>query len=185
MSTIHVAAYLKEELREWIRQYWYCDRQTDQRVVKESWGSDYLVVWAMATSTEGLRKDGLSVSSSESMGVQFIRRAIDASMKLHQYRYTHREVFFRRKYPRLATIRQWLHTLLESKRKGGNEEENDLGAEQEETASAGDSDTAGWTTDEGEEEWDACFQEDAVQDPAEELSDEEVEWPQCDDIQVE
>ena len=56
MPTIHVAAYLKRELRGWIRQYWYCDRQTDKKVEKETWGSDYLVVWAMATSTDGFRK---------------------------------------------------------------------------------------------------------------------------------
>ena len=82
-----------------------CDHQTDEKVPKETWGSDYLVVWAMASLTDGFREDRLSVASSESMGLQFIRRAVDASMKLHLYRYTHPEVYFRRQYPRLATIR--------------------------------------------------------------------------------
>ena len=128
----------------------------------------------MAASTDGFREDNLSVASSESMGVQFLGRAVDASMKLHLYRYTHREVYFQRQYPRLATIRQWLHALLETKRRGGRGD----------TASAGDSDAAGWTTDEGEDEWEARFRDDPPQDPGDESSDEEVDRPLCDDIQV-
>ena len=53
MPTIHVATYLRRELHEWIREYRYCDRQTDEKVAKETWASDYLVVWAMATLTDG------------------------------------------------------------------------------------------------------------------------------------
>ena len=71
----------------------------------------------MATSTDGFRKDGLSVDSAESMGVQFIKRDVDASIKLHHYWYTHREDYFRKKYPQLSSIRQWMHELWESKRK--------------------------------------------------------------------
>ena len=77
-----------------------------------------------------------------------------------------------------------MHELLESKRKGSKRDDDDPEAEQGETASAGDSDAAGWTTDEGEEEWDARFRDDPPQDPGDESSDEEVEWPLCDDIQV-
>ena len=52
------------------------------------------------------------------------------------------------------------------------------------TASAGDSDAARWTTDEGQDEWEARFRDDPPQDPGDESSDEEVAWPLCDDIQV-
>ena len=81
--------------------------------------------------------------------MQFLGRAVDASMKLHSYRYSHREVSFRRHYPRLATIRQWLHTLLESKRRGGRGDDDEPEAEWGDTASTGDSDAAGWTTAKG------------------------------------
>ena len=47
-------------------------------------GSEYLVVWAMATATDGFHKDGLSVATADSVGVQFIKRAVDASIKLNQ-----------------------------------------------------------------------------------------------------
>ena len=84
----------------------------------------------MAPSTYGFRKDGLSVASAESMGVQFIKRAVDASMRLHQYRYTYRENSFRKEYPQLSTIRQWMHELWESKRKGRKRDDEDPEAEQ-------------------------------------------------------
>ena len=136
----------------------------------------------MATSTDGFKDDKLSVALPESMGVQFLRRAVDASMQLHSYRYSHREEYFRRQYPQLATIRQWLHALLESRRRGARMDDEDPEAEQEDTASAGDSDAAGWTMDEEEDEWEARFRDDSPQDPGNDSSDEEVEWPLCDDI---
>ena len=74
---------------------------------KETWGSDFLVVWDLATTTDGFKEDKLSVASPETMGVQFLRRAVDASMQLYSYRYSHREEYFRRPYPQLATIWQW------------------------------------------------------------------------------
>ena len=127
-------------------------------VSKETWGSDYLVVWAMATTTDGFKEDKLSVASQQSMGVQFLRQAVDASMQLHSYRYSYTEEYFCRQYPQLATIKHWLHALLESRRGGGGDRvgDGDLEAGQEDTASAGDSDAAGWTdgrTGEEEDVW--------------------------------
>ena len=73
---------------------------------------------AMATTTDVFHEDKLSVASKDSMGVQFLRRAIEVSMQVHSYRYSHREEHFRQQYPQLATIRQWLHALLENRRRG-------------------------------------------------------------------
>ena len=151
-ATIHVATFLWQGLREWIKIYWYCDRDTDRRI---TWGSDFLVVWAMATTTDGFKDDKLSVASKDSMGVQFLRQAVDASIRLHSYRYSHREVLFRKQYPQLATVWQWLHALLESRRRGDRLDDENPEAEQEDAASAADSDAAGWSTDEDEGVWDA------------------------------
>ena len=87
-------------------------------------------------------------------------------------------------YPQLSTIRQWVHELWECKRSGGKRDDEDPEAEQGDDNSAGDSDVAGWTTDEGEEEWEARFRDDPPQDLGDESSDGEVEWPLCDNIQV-
>ena len=95
VTAIHVSTYLRDQLRAWIQTNRYKDEQTDNRVAKETWGSDYLMVWAMATATEGFRKDSLSVATKDSMGMQFLKHTVDASVKLHQYRYTHREPYFR------------------------------------------------------------------------------------------
>ena len=64
---------MKDGLVDWVRAHWYCDRPTEKGVQKEAWGADFLVVWAMATTTDGFRKDGLSVATPESMGVQFLK----------------------------------------------------------------------------------------------------------------
>ena len=183
MSTIDVATYLEEELRDWVRKYWYCERQTDRGVEKETWGSGCLVVWAMATTTDGFQTDKLSVAAAESMGVQFLIQALDASMRQHAYRYAHRQEFFRRQYPQMSSIRQWLHALLEGKRSGGREEEEDEEAEQEVVTMEG-KDGTGWITDEDEEEWAERFLAEAADDLVGESCDEEDEWLRNDDIRV-
>ena len=151
---------------------------------KETWGSDFLVVWAMATATDGFQTDKLSVAAAESMGVQFLIQAVDASMRLHNYRYTHRQVFFRRQYPHMATIRQWLHTLLEGKRKGGGEEEDDGEDERGVAASKEEPDRAGWFTDEDEADWAERFLAEVAEDPVDESSDDEDDWLQNDDFRM-
>ena len=120
------------------------------------------------------------------MGVQFIKPLIHKSTnpQIHQYRYTHREDYFRKVYPQLSTIQQWMHELWESMRKGHKQDDEETEAEQGEDDSAGDSDAAGWTTDEGEEEREERFRDDPPQDPGDESSNEEVEVPLCDDIHV-
>ena len=182
MSTIDVARYPTDGLRDWVRKHWYCERRTDKGVEKETWGADFLVVWAMATSTDGLRTDKLSVATAESMGVQFLIQAGDAYMRLHSYRYTDRQEFFHRQYPHMSTIRQWLHTLLESKRKGKGEEENDDEEGQEGDARKEEPEGAGWTTDEDEEDWAKRFLEEDARGSPNEPSDNEDEWLQHDDI---
>ena len=139
----------------------------------------------MATATDGFRKDGLSVASADSMGVQFIKRAVDASVKLDQYQYTHREDSFRETYPQLSSIRQWMHELWESKHRGHKGDDEDPETERGEEDSPADSDVADRTTDEDKGEWEARFRDGTLQDQGEGSSDEEVEWPLCDDIRVE
>ena len=105
-------------------------------------------------------------------------------MQLYSYRYSHREEYFRRPYPQLATIWQWLHALLESRRRGDRTGDEDPEAEQEDAASAGDSDAAGWTTDEEKDVWDARLRGDLPSDLGSDSSDEEIEWPHCDNIRT-
>ena len=117
-------------------------------------------------------------------GVQFIKRTVEASIKLHRYRYTHMEDSFRETYPQLPYIRQWMHELWESKHRGRKEDDDDPETEHGDEDSAADPDVADWTTYEDEGEWEARFRDDNPQDQGEGSSDEEVEWPLCDDIQV-
>ena len=140
------------------------------------------MVWAVATTTDGFRKDGLSVATPESMGVQFLMQAGDASRRLHKYRNEHRQEFFRRKYPHMCSIRQWLHALLESKRKGKGEEGYDKDEEVEGETLEEEPDGAGWTTDEDEEDWAKRFPEEHEEEPPGDASDDEDTWLNNNDI---
>lgn len=115
--------------------------------MKETWGAGYLVVWCMATSTDGFRQDKLSVARQDSIGVQFLKRVLDASMRLHKYRYTHREDYFRGRYPHLPTIKQWLHDLRECKNRGQKGEEEDREHKPEGADDEADSEEADSSTD--------------------------------------
>ena len=136
----------------------------------------------MATTTDGFQKDGLGVATPEAMGVQSLIQAVDASMRLHSYRNKHRQEFFRRHYPHMCSIRQWLHALLESKRKGRGEEKYDEDEEMEGGAPQGEPDGAGWTTVEDEEDWAKRFLEEHTGGPPSDASDDEDAWPDNDDI---
>ena len=173
---------VKDGLIDWIRKHWYCDRPTEKRLHMEAWGADFLVVWAMATTTDGFKKDGLSVATPESMGVQFLKQALEASMRLHKYRNEHRQEFFRRDYPHMNSIRQWLHALLEGKHKGRGEEGYDENGEMTGEANEEEPDGAGWTTDEDEEDWAKRFLEGHEEETPGDVSDEEDEWPDNDDV---
>ena len=41
------------------------------------------------------------MATQDSVGVQFLQQVVDASMRLHQYRYEHREVIFKDQNPHL------------------------------------------------------------------------------------
>ena len=81
----HVVGHLVQSGCAWLGQYWYVDRAVERNVGQEVWGASYIVVWCMATTTDGFHQDNLSVATQDSIGVQFLKQVIDASMKLHQY----------------------------------------------------------------------------------------------------
>ena len=105
-------------------------------------------------------------------------------MRLHKYRYTHREDYFRRRYPQLQTIKQWLHDLWECKNRGqkGGEEEGEQEPEKE--GSEAESDEADWSTDDDEAEWDDRLRDPAPADQQPESPDEDLEWGPHDDIRL-
>ena len=126
LPSTHIVRHLLKGLCAWIQKTRYMDRQVERHIEKEMGGASYLVVWYMATTTEGFRQDNLSVATQDSMGVQFLKQLLDASMKLHRYRYEHCENYFRVQHLGLRAIKQWLHDHWENKNrgnKGGGEEE--------------------------------------------------------------
>ena len=80
-----------------------------------------------------------------------------------------------------VTIRQWLHALLESKRKGKGEEENDEEGGLEGEAHREDPEGAGWTTFE-DEDWVECFLEEDARGSPNVSSHDEDKWLRHDDM---
>ena len=138
----HTIRHLVEGLCTWLQNTWYMDRLVVRHVVKEMWGASYLIVWCMATTTDGFRQDGLSVATQDSIGVEFLKRVVDASMRLHKHRYTHREDSFRRKHPQLQTAKRWRHGLWECKNRGQKVGEEEGEREPEEEGSEAEPDEA-------------------------------------------
>ena len=181
-GTIEVVQFLRQELVDWISRYWYCDRKTDRKVSKEAWEADYLVVWAMATATDGFGDDKLSIATQDSMGVQFLRRAEDASIQLHLYRCRYREERFKESYPQLSSIRQWLRALLETKASGDWKGGGDPEADREHDAPVRESVADGWETDEEKEAWEARLRSGPQLGDDDDSSNGDLEWLHCDDI---
>ena len=107
-------------------------------------------------------------------------------MRLHQYRYEHREVIFKGQNPHLKhqTIKTWLHGLWEGKNRGTREEAEEVDdqglAEAEEDA---DSEEEDWSTDDDSQDWEARLMADlASGHPGEPEGDEE--WDLQDDIEM-
>ena len=158
------------------------DREVEQHIVKEMWGASYIVVWCMATTTDGFRQDNLSVATQDSMGVQFLKQVVDASMRLHKYRYEHREVCFKEQYPNFHSIKLWLHDLRESKNRGQKGEEEEEEQEPEVTDDEADSDEADWSKDDDESDWEERLQDTPPADQQPDLPDEDLEWGLQDDL---
>ena len=87
---MHVVRHLVGGLCTCLQNTWDMHRPVERHVVKEMWGASYSIVWCMATTTDGCRQDGLSVATQDSIGVEFLKRVVDASLQLHKYWYTHR-----------------------------------------------------------------------------------------------
>ena len=105
-------------------------------------------------------------------------------MRLHQYRYEHREVVFKDQNPRLKhhTIKTWLHGLWEEKNRGTKEEadeDDDLGEAGAEDGT--DSEEEDWSTD--SQDWETRLIAGLEEDhPSEQ--DEDEDWDLQDDIHV-
>ena len=82
----------------------------------------------------------------------------------------------------MSSIRQWLHALLDGKRKGKEGEGYDEDEDMTGDAPEEEPDGAGWTTDEDEEDWARRLLEGHEGEASGDASDDEAEWLDHDDI---
>ena len=82
----------------------------------------------------------------------------------------------------MSSIRQWLHALLEGKRKGKGGEGYDEDEDMTGDAPEEEPDGAGWITDEDEEDWAKRLLGGHEGEVSGDASDDEAEWIDHDDI---
>ena len=111
-----------KSLDAWLKTKWY---KEEQGLREESRGPKCWVVWSVATKTEGFQVDKLSAAKEGSLGVQFLREAVTASMQLYEHRAKEREKAMRLRMNTTQTVRQVMVLQLRRWDKGEEESEDD------------------------------------------------------------
>ena len=70
----------------WLDMRWYKERRQKRHVQQQIWTAACIMVWAMATSTEGFKEEKFPTHGRDEWGVQYLRCAIDASIRMHEHR---------------------------------------------------------------------------------------------------
>ena len=87
---------LPDGLVNWIEDHLYMGRPGIRHLEDEASDPACLVVWAMATKTQGFVSDEIGTADRESLGTQFLLQAVAASVRLWQIRFKLRDKEIRR-----------------------------------------------------------------------------------------
>ena len=111
-------------------------------VRREVWSASHVVVWSMATATDGMKKERMPISTQDSIMVRFIKKVIDASIELYEHRAQRREALLKDVCDAMKSLKQMMmDTLLGREEVDGEEDVEDM---QEDEISTDD---AGWSTE--------------------------------------
>ena len=120
-KTIRTITKLRDMLLCWLEDHLYMDGECARALENEIYSPTCMVIWAMATKTQGLAEDHVGTASRDSLGTQFLIKAVAASAKLWSERYKLRDRATRRR-----------HGMNIRGRSQGNESEEDVGSGGEE-----------------------------------------------------
>ena len=82
---------LKDEPANWVEDHVYMRRPGARHLDDEIHDPAWLVVWAMATKTQGFVSDKMGTADQNSPGTQFLLKAVAASARLWQIRFKLRD----------------------------------------------------------------------------------------------
>ena len=90
-KTVRHAVRLMEELANWLEDHAYMGRPGARHLDDEIHDPLCLVVWAMATKTQGFISDKLGTADQNSPGTQFLLKAVAVSSRLWKIRFRLRD----------------------------------------------------------------------------------------------
>ena len=84
--TIRDAVRLRDGLLSWIEDHLYMGQPKARYLEDEAYDPSCMVVWAMATKTQGFVSDKMGTADRDSLGTEFLLKAVAASARLWQIR---------------------------------------------------------------------------------------------------
>ena len=91
-------AKLRDKLIVWLEDNLYMGSDCARSLADEVYSPTCMVIWAMATKTQGFADDHIGTATKDSLGTQFLVKAVKASAKLWTERYKLRDRASRRRH---------------------------------------------------------------------------------------
>jgi hypothetical protein len=120
-ATEWVARANRQRLVDWLDRHVYRGREGPKSLKEAVYDPKAQEIWASGTATAEMKQDHLSIAARGSMGTQFLREAIQASMDLWSHRFKQREAALRAHHGSDMTLKKWIQHL---KQQGRREVEN-------------------------------------------------------------
>ena len=89
--TIRGVVRLPGGLISWIKNHLHMGRPGARKLEYEAYDPACMVVWAMATETQAFISDKMGTADRDSLGTQFLLKAVAASARLWQIRFKLRD----------------------------------------------------------------------------------------------
>ena len=96
--TIRDAVRLRDQLISWVEDHLNMGRTGARMLEDEAYTPTRMVVWAMATKTQGFISDNIGTADQDSLGTQFLLKAVAVSACLWQIRFKLQDKEIRRRH---------------------------------------------------------------------------------------
>ena len=122
--TIRDIVRLQDELVNWLEDHRYMGSTGDRHLEDEVFDPTCLVIWATATKTQGFLSDKMGTADRDSLGTQFLLKAVAASARLWQIRFKLRDKEIRRQHG--MSMSDYVKSFRGRDRDEGAENEEDI-----------------------------------------------------------
>ena len=126
--TIRDAVRLRDQLISWVEDHLYLGKPGARVLEDEADTPACMVVWAVATKTQGVISDKIGTADWDSLGTQFLLKAVAASARLWQIRFKLRDKEIRRRHGMIMAA--YVKSFRGRDRGGGADSEEESGEDE-------------------------------------------------------